>query len=56
MFAIIFYVNERTGDIMLEEIEIYAKENRVPIMMKDGIEYLCNYIKENNIKSILEIG
>jgi len=25
-------------------------------MLKDGIEYLCNYIKENNIKSILEIG
>ena len=24
--------------------------------MKDGIEYLCNYIKDNNIKNILEIG
>lgn len=42
--------------IMLEEIERYAKEERVPIMMKDGIEYLCNYIREHNIKSILEIG
>ena len=42
--------------IMLEEIEKYAKEERVPIMMKDGIEYLCNYIREHNIKSILEIG
>jgi len=41
---------------MLEELEKYAKDNNVPIMMKDGIEYLCNYIKENNIKSILEIG
>ena len=41
---------------MLDEIEKYAKENRVPIMLKDGIEYLCNYIKENNIKNILEIG
>lgn len=41
---------------MLEEIELYAKKERVPIMMKDGIEYLCNYIKENNIKNILEIG
>lgn len=41
---------------MLREIELYAKENRVPIMMKDGIEYLCNFIKENNIKNILEIG
>lgn len=41
---------------MLEEIERYAHEERVPIMMKDGIEYLCNFIKENNIKNILEIG
>ena len=41
---------------MLEEIEKYAKENNVPIMMKDGIEYLCNFIKENNVKRILEIG
>lgn len=41
---------------MIKEIEIYAKENNVPIMLKDGIEFLCNYIKENNIKSILEVG
>ena len=41
---------------MLEEIEAYAKENRVPIMLPDGIDYLCNYIKEHNIKNILEIG
>ena len=41
---------------MLKEIEKYAKENKVPIMLPDGIEYLCNYIKENNIKNILEIG
>ena len=41
---------------MLEEIERYAREENVPIMMKDGIEYLCNYIREHNIKRILEIG
>ena len=41
---------------MLKEIEEYAKENRVPIMLPDGIDYLCNYIKENNIKDILEVG
>ena len=41
---------------MLEQIEMYASANNVPIMLKDGIEYLCSYIKENNIKSILEIG
>jgi len=41
---------------MLSEIEKYAKENRIPIMLPDGIDYLCNYIKENKIKRILEIG
>lgn len=40
----------------LRKIEIYAKENKVPIMLSDGIDYLCNYIKEHNIKKILEIG
>ncbi len=40
----------------MEKLELYAKENKVPIMQKDGIIYLCNYIKENSIKSILEIG
>lgn len=41
---------------MLEEIERYAKENKIPIMLPDGIEYLCNFIKDNNITNILEIG
>lgn len=40
----------------MEELEIYAKENKIPIMQKDGILYLCDYIKENNIQNILEIG
>lgn len=42
--------------IRLKEIEKYAKEFNIPIMQKDGIEFLTNYIKDNNIKSILEIG
>lgn len=40
----------------LEKLEYYAKEHHIPIMEKDGIEFLTNYIKENNIKNILEIG
>ena len=40
----------------LEEIEKYAKEQNVPIMEKEGIEFLTKYIKDNNIISILEIG
>ena len=42
--------------LRIEEIEKYAEENKVPIMQKDGIDFLTNYIKENNIKRILEIG
>ena len=41
---------------MLEEIEQYAKDNHIPIMQKDGIDYLCQFIKDNNIHNILEIG
>ena len=41
---------------MINELEKYAKDNNIPIMLKDGIEYLCDYIKKHNIKSILEIG
>lgn len=41
---------------ILEDIEKYAEENNVPIMMKDGIEFLMDYIKKNNVKTILEIG
>ena len=40
----------------MKELEEYAMINKIPIMQKDGILYLCNYIKENNIKKILEIG
>lgn len=40
----------------MKELEKYASDNNVPIMQKDGILYLCEYIKKNNIKSILEIG
>lgn len=41
---------------MFKDMEEYAKINRVPIMLPDGIDYLCNYIKDHNIKRILEIG
>jgi predicted O-methyltransferase YrrM len=40
----------------MQELEEYAKINNVPIMLPDGIEFLKDYIKKNNIKNILEIG
>lgn len=43
-------------DHNLELMEKYAKENNIPIMLKDGIEFLLEYIKNNQIENILEIG
>ncbi len=40
----------------IKEIEKYAEENNVPIMTTDGIKFLTDYIKENNINKILEVG
>lgn len=41
---------------IISEIRTYAKENNVPIMLEDGIEFLTKYIIKNNINSVLEIG
>ena len=40
----------------MDWLEKYAKENHIPIMQKEGIEFLTHYIKKNNIYNILEIG
>ena len=40
----------------IRKIEKYAEEKGVPIMEKDGINFLCEFIKLNKIQNILEIG
>ncbi len=40
----------------LKEMEKYAEENNIPIMEKKGINFLCEFIRKNDIKKILEIG
>lgn len=40
----------------LLEMERYAGENNVPIIEKASIAFIMKFIKENNIKNILEIG
>lgn len=42
--------------VHLRIIEEYAEKNNIPIMQKEGIEFLTKYIEENNVKTILEIG
>lgn len=38
------------------EMEKYASENNVPIIEKPSIAYIMKYIKNNEVKSVLEIG
>ncbi len=41
---------------LIQEMEVYAKENGIPIMEEEGISFLCEWIEKNNCKRILEIG
>lgn len=41
---------------MVSTLEEYALKNNIPIMQKDGINFLTDFIKKNKIKNILEIG
>lgn len=41
---------------LIDEIRVYGENNSVPIMSRDTITTIQNIIKENNIKTILEIG
>ena len=43
-------------EYIIRKIEKYADEKGVPIMEKDGITFLSEFIKLNKIKNILEIG
>lgn len=40
----------------IDDIKLYAVKNSIPIMRDGGIDFICSYIKEHNIKKILEIG
>lgn len=42
--------------VRILELENYAKEHNVPIMLPEGIEFLLTYIKEHQVEKILEIG
>ncbi len=40
----------------LKEIKEYAKENNIPIMLDEGIDFLTTFIIKYQISSVLEIG
>ncbi len=40
----------------LKEIEQYGRENKIPILLDDSLEYIENILKEKRPKRILEIG
>ncbi|MEG0314509.1 MAG: O-methyltransferase [Erysipelotrichaceae bacterium] len=40
----------------IKTIKEYANANDVPVMLDEGLEYMLTYIKEHNIKNILEVG
>lgn len=42
-------------ELLTDEIN-YAKDNYVPIIRDGSAEFLYNFVKDNNIKSVLEIG
>ena len=43
-------------EYLIRKIEKYADEKGIPIMEKEGINFLTEFIKLNKIKNILEIG
>lgn len=40
----------------IREIKKYALDNKVPIMVDDGIDFLTTFIVKHQVKNILEIG
>ena len=40
----------------IKKIKEYAKENNVPIMQNEGIDFLTTFLIKNQITSVLEIG
>lgn len=41
---------------LIQEMQLYAEEYNVPIMQDEGVQFLCDFIKEHECTRILEIG
>ena len=42
--------------VSIQQLEDYALKNNIPIMQKDGIEFLTSFIVKKQIKNVLEVG
>ena len=40
----------------INKLKDYAKKNNVPIMMDEGLQFILEYIKNNEVINILELG
>lgn len=41
---------------LISDMERFAKTENVPIMQKESLDYLISFIKQHDIKSVLEVG
>lgn len=41
---------------LISDMERFAKKENVPIMQKEGLGFLISFIKEHDVKSVLEVG
>ena len=41
---------------LISDMDRFAKKENVPIMQKESLDYLISFIKEHDIKSVLEVG
>lgn len=41
---------------LISDMERFAKQENVPIMQKEGLGFLISFIKEHDVKSVLEVG
>ncbi len=43
-------------DQLLQLMRLYAKQYAVPVLFDETSRFICSYIKEHDVKSVLEIG
>lgn len=52
---LLYNLNKMCEEIIWE-IKQKALDDRVPIMEDEGMDYLCRFLQENNVHTLLEVG